>query len=146
MAALSMGYIVFFLNSAILSSIMDERKRKILIVEDDEHVSRVYEMKFSKEGYDTIFVTNGEDGVEKIATEKPDLIILDLMVPRKDGFVVLEEIKKDPDLAKIPVLVLSNLGQQSDKDRAFALGANEYLVKVNYSMKEVVDRAKSYLS
>lgn len=125
---------------------MDERKKKILIIEDDEHVSKVYEMKFSKEGYDTIFVTNGEDGVEKIAIEKPDLIILDLMVPRKDGFVVLEEIKKNPDLAKIPVLVLSNLGQQSDKDRAIALGANEYFVKVSHSMQEVVDRAKSYLN
>lgn len=124
---------------------MDERKKRILIIEDDEHVSKVYEMKFSKEGYDTIFVTNGEDGVEKIATEKPDLIILDLMVPQKDGFLVLEEIKKNPDIAKIPVLVLSNLGQQSDKDRAIALGANEYLVKVNHSMQEVVDKVKSYL-
>lgn len=125
---------------------MDERKKRILIVEDDEHISKVYDVKFKKEGYETIFAVNGEEGVEKITTEKPDLIILDLMVPRKDGFGVLEDIKKNPDLAKIPVLVLSNLGQQSDKDRALALGANEYLIKVNYSMQDVVDRAKSYLS
>lgn len=124
---------------------MNEHKKKILIIEDDEHVSKVYEIKFSKEGYDTIFVSNGDDGVEKIATEKPDLIILDLMVPKKDGFVILEEIKKNPDLAKIPVLVLTNLGQQSDKDRAMSLGANEYLVKVSHSMQEVIDRAKRYL-
>jgi len=103
-------------------------------------------VKLSKEGYDTVFAVNGEEGIEKITIEKPDLIILDLMVPKKDGFAVLEEIKKNPDLAKIPVLVLSNLGQQSDKDRAIALGANEYMVKVNYSMQEVVDRARSYLS
>ena len=130
------GVHYILLNGAILNGTMDERKKKILIIEDDEHVSKVYEIKFSKEGYDTIFVVNGEDGVEKIATEKPDLIILDLMVPKKDGFVILEEIKKNPELAKIPVLVLSNLGQQSDKDRAMSLGANEYLVKVSHSMQD----------
>lgn len=124
---------------------MDEHKKKILIIEDDEHVSRVYEMKFSKEGYSTVFVTNGEEAVEKVVTERPDLIILDLMIPKKDGFAILEEIKKDPALAKIPVLVLSNLGGKGDQDRAMSLGANEYMVKVNYSMQEVIDRAKSYL-
>lgn len=124
---------------------MDEHKKKILVIEDDEHVSKVYAMKFAKEGYDTVFVTNGEVAVEKITTEKPNLIILDLMIPRKDGFAILEEIKKIPDVSSIPVIVLSNLGQQTDKDRAIGLGANEYMVKVNFSMQEVVDRAKSYL-
>jgi len=125
---------------------MDEHKKKILIIEDDEHVSKVYEMKFSKEGYSTVFVSNGEEAVEKITSEKPDLIILDLMVPKKDGFVILGEIKKNSSTASIPVLVLSNLGGKSDQDRALGLGANEYMVKVNYSMQEVIDRAKSYLS
>lgn len=124
---------------------MSEPRKKLLIVEDDEHVSKVYEAKFTKEGFETVFARNGEEGVTKIASEKPDLIILDLMVPKKDGFVVLEEIKKNPELAKIPVIVLSNLGQESDKARAMALGANEYLVKIDYSMQEVVNRAKSYL-
>lgn len=121
-------------------------RKKLLIVEDDEHVSKVYEVKFSKEGYEVIFARNGEEGVEKITKEKPDLIILDLMMPKKDGFVVLEEIKKVPDLSKIPVMILSNLGQETDKERALALGANEYLVKIDYSMQEVIDKAKSYLN
>lgn len=121
-------------------------KKKILIIEDDEHVSKVYEMKFSKEGYSTVFVSNGEEAVEKITSEKPDLIILDLMVPRKDGFVILEEVKSTPSVSNIPIIVLSNLGGKSDQDRALALGAKEYMVKVNYSMQEVIDRAKSYLS
>ncbi len=124
---------------------MEEPKKRILIVEDDEHVARIYKMKFTKEGYNTIFADNGEDGLQKITLEKPDLIVLDLMVPKKDGFWVLGEIKKNPELVNIPILVLSNLGQQSDKDRAIALGANDYMVKVNYSMQEVVDKAKSYL-
>lgn len=124
---------------------MIENKKKILIVEDDEHISKVYGVKFAKEGYDTLFVTSGEEGVNVTATEKPDLIILDLMLPKKDGFFLLEEIKKVPELAKIPVIVLSNLGQELDKTRALGLGANEYIVKVDTSMQEMVDRAKSYL-
>lgn len=124
---------------------MDAHKKKILIIEDDEHVSKVYEMKFTKEGYETVFVVSGEDAVEKVTAERPNLIILDLMIPKKDGFAILEEIKKNPSVSKIPVLVLSNLGGKADQDRAMALGANEYMVKVNYSMQEVIDRAKSYL-
>jgi DNA-binding response OmpR family regulator len=124
---------------------MTDNKKKILIVEDDEHLSKVYEVRLAKEGYTTVFATNGDEGIEMASTEKPDLIVLDMMVPKKDGFVLLEEIKKKPEAAKIPVLVLSNLGQQTDKDRALALGANEYLVKVDYSMQEVIDKVKSYL-
>lgn len=124
---------------------MDEHKKKILIIEDDEHIARVYAMKFLKEGYNTVLVTNGEQAVEKVTSEKPNLIILDLMVPKKDGFAILEEIKRKQDTASIPVLVLSNLGGKDDQDRALTLGANEYMVKINYSMQEVIDRAKSYL-
>ncbi len=119
--------------------------KKIFIVEDDDHVSKVYELKFSKEGFETSFEKTGEDAVSRIAAEKPDLIILDLMLPKRNGFAILEEIKKNPDIASIPVLILSNLGQKGDQDRALALGAKEYLVKVNHSMQEVVDKAKSYL-
>jgi len=124
---------------------MEEHKKKILVIEDDEHISRIYDIKFSKEGYDVVFATNGDEGIEKINTVKPDLIILDLMIPKKYGFAVLEEIKKNPQLAHIPILVLSNLGQKSDQERALALGAKGYMVKVEYSMQEVVDMAKSYL-
>lgn len=124
---------------------MNENGKKVLIVEDDEHIARIYETKFYKEGYAVSLAVNGEDAMTKLSLDKPDIIILDLMLPKKDGFMVLEEIKKDAGLAQIPVLVISNLGQQSDKDRVLALGANEYLVKVEHSMQEVVDRAKKYL-
>ena len=124
---------------------MDEHKKKILIIEDDEHVSKVYEMKFLKEGYDTALVANGEQAVEKVVSEKPALIILDLMVPKKDGFAILEEIKKNPIVASIPILVLSNLGGKGDQERALALGANDYMVKVENSMQDVIERAKKYL-
>lgn len=125
---------------------MNTNKKKVMIVEDDEHISKVYEIKLTKEGMETSLARDGEEAVMKITAEKPSVILLDLMLPKKDGFWVLEQIKKDPELAGIPVVVLSNLGQQSDQDRALALGANEYLVKVNYPIQEVVDKVKGYIS
>ena len=124
---------------------MDTNKKKVVVVEDDEHISKVYEIKLAKENINAMVARDGEDGVTMITAEKPDLIILDLMVPKKDGFGVLEEIKKNPELAKIPVIILSNLGQKKDQDRAIALGANEYLVKMNYSIQEIIDKVKGYL-
>lgn len=120
-------------------------KKKVMIVEDDEHISRVYEIKLDKEGIVSSLVRDGEEAVAKIVAEKPDLILLDLMIPKKDGFWVLGEIKKNSETAHIPVLVLSNLGQKSDQDRALELGAKEYLVKVDTSIQEVVDKVKGYL-
>ncbi|MGB2580291.1 MAG: response regulator [Minisyncoccia bacterium] len=124
---------------------MDTNKKKIMVVEDDEHISKVYEIKFAKEGIDVSLARDGEEAIIKITAEKPDVILLDLMIPKKDGFGVLEEIKKNPELANIPVIILSNLGQKTDQDRALALGANEYLVKVDYSIQDVINKAKEYL-
>lgn len=124
---------------------MYTKKKKVMIVEDDEHISKVYEIKLAKEGIESSLAVDGEEAVDKITAEKPDLIILDLMLPKKDGFGVLEDIKKNPETASIPVIVLSNLGQKSDQDRALALGANEYLVKVDNPIQSVVDKVKGYL-
>lgn len=126
--------------------IMNEQKKTILVIEDDEHIAKVYEMKFVKEGYDVTLALSGEEGMEKVPKSKPDLIILDIMLPNKDGFFVLEELKKNADFSSIPVLAISNLGQQKDQERALALGAREYLVKVEYSMQEIIDRVKTNLS
>lgn len=117
-----------------------------MIVEDDEHISKVYEIKLAKEGIASSLARDGEEAIAKITAEKPALILLDLMIPKKDGFGVLEDIKKNPETAGIPVIVLSNLGQKSDQDRALALGANEYLVKVDYPIQDVVNKVKGYLS
>ncbi len=118
----------------------------VMIVEDDEHISKVYEIKLRKEEIEVSVARDGEEAVAKISAEKPDVIILDLMLPKRDGFWVLEEIKKNPKTAGIPVLVLSNLGQKSDQDRVLALGAKEFLVKVDYPIKEVIDKVKGYLN
>lgn len=124
---------------------MIESKKKILIVEDDEHVSKVYEAKFAKENIATVVVGNGEEGFQKILSEKPELVILDPMLPKKDGFRVLEDVQKNTSLADIPIFVISNLGEDFDQERAFALGAKEYFIKVNHPIQEIVDKAKSFL-
>ncbi|MEK7148533.1 MAG: response regulator [Patescibacteria group bacterium] len=125
---------------------MAENKKKVLIAEDDEHISKVYEIKLAKEGFATSLARDGEEAVAKITAEKPDIVLLDLMLPKKDGFGVLEDIKKNPALANIPIIVLSNLGQKSDQDRTLALGAKEYLVKVDNPIQDVIDKVKGYLS
>ncbi len=123
---------------------MNSQKR-ILIIEDDEHISRVYEALFAKEGIATSVAVDGDEGIKKILDERPDLVILDLMLPKKDGFLILEEIKKYPILANIPIIVLSNLGESDDMERSLALGAKAHLVKVNHSTQQVVDKVKEYL-
>ncbi len=119
--------------------------KKVLIVEDDEYISKVYEIKFAKEGINISLARDGEEAVKMITEIVPDLILLDLMIPKKDGFAVLEEIKKKPKLAAIPVIVLSNLGQISDVERAKKLGANEFLIKVDHPIQDVINKVNGYL-
>lgn len=119
--------------------------KKVLIIEDDEQISKVYGIKLKQEGIEAVVAADGEEGLKKIVSEKPDLVLLDLMLPGKDGFWVLEEISKKPELKSIPIIVLSNLGQEVDKEKATKLGVKEYLVKADISIKEVVERIKKYL-
>lgn len=119
-------------------------EKKILVIEDDKFLRKVYESKLPKEGFAVISAVDGEDGLNKARTEKIDLILLDLIMPKKTGFEVLEEVKKDKNLAKIPILVLSNLGQDEDRGRAMALGADDFLIKSNLSIKEVIEKIKQF--
>lgn len=119
--------------------------KKVLIIEDDEQISRVYGIKLKQEGIETISAVDGDDGLKKIETEKPDVVLLDLMLPRHDGFWVLEEKIKNNKIKNIPVIVLSNLGQEQDKERAMGLDAKDYLVKADVSIKQVIEKIKKYL-
>jgi DNA-binding response OmpR family regulator len=121
-------------------------KKKVLIIEDDEDVSRVYEIKLAKEGVETDLAIDGEAGFAKIRSFNPDVVLLDLMIPKRDGFWVLEQVKANPELKNTKIIVLSNLGQEQDKDRAFSLGAMDYLVKADISIKEVIDKIKKNLN
>jgi DNA-binding response OmpR family regulator len=119
--------------------------KKILLIEDDEFISRAYAAGLTKAGYEVHTASDGNEGLEKIRNEKHDLVLLDLIMPMKDGFETLQEIQNDDSLNHIPILVVSNLGQESDIQKARELGAKDFLIKSNYSMKQVIEKIKEYI-
>ena len=118
---------------------------KILIVEDEEILAKVLQEKFEKEDFKTVLAVDGELAISLAKSTRPNLIILDLILPKKSGFEGLKELKDDPELKTIPVIVLSNLGQDEEIKRALALGATDYLVKTQHPIKEVIEKVKGYL-
>ncbi|MBI2426550.1 MAG: response regulator [Candidatus Kerfeldbacteria bacterium] len=122
---------------------MDQgQKRKILLVEDDKFLAELCMTKMEKENFTVVLAMDGEEGLQKIDAEKPDLILLDIMLPGIDGFEVLDRVRKhsDPKIAKTPIVLLSNLGQDSSVERGLALGADDYLIKANFTTDEIVKK------
>ena len=111
--------------------------KKILVVEDDRMLASAYKAKLGKLRYDVVMAGDGLEALEVLRRFKPELILLDLVLPKKDGFEVLAEIKANPAWKKIPVLVASNLGQESDVKRAMGLGAVGYIIKTDTSMEDL---------
>ena len=118
---------------------------RILIVEDDPILGRMYAEKFKSEGYDVVTAQNGESGLEIAKQGNLDVILLDVMLPRMSGIDLLEELKKDPQGKNINVIALTNLADQSEKDRAVALGVKDYLVKAMQTPEQVVNKVNSLL-
>jgi DNA-binding response OmpR family regulator len=112
--------------------------KKVLLVEDDVFISRAYKDGLSRAGYDVETAFDGEEGLNKARAQHFDIILLDLIMPVLNGFETLEQLKSDPDLKRIPVVIMSNLGQESDIQKGREMGAADYMIKSNYSMKEVV--------
>ncbi len=119
---------------------------KIILVEDDLPLLRMYQVAFKNSGLEFISAINGQEGLDKLKSEKPDLVLLDLVLPLKTGFEVLEEVKKDPELAKTPLICLSVLHQQEDIDKCKLLGADDYIVKSDTAPEQVVAKALARLS
>ena len=119
--------------------------KKILIIEDDKFLRELISRKLSSEGFNIVDAVDGEEGVRKIKSETPDLVLLDLILPGIDGFEVLTQAKKDPKTASIPVIVLSNLGQKQDIERGLKLGAVDYLIKANFTPGEIIKKAEKFL-
>ncbi|KKP98286.1 MAG: hypothetical protein US71_C0012G0007 [Parcubacteria group bacterium GW2011_GWD2_38_12] len=123
----------------------EEIKKKIVIVEDDPFLNRVLLSKLKKFDFDIIQIKDGNKVMDIISKEMPDLILLDLMLPQKSGFEILADLKKDVKLKDIPVLILTNLGQDEEKKRGLSLGALEYLVKTDIKLEEIVEKINNYL-
>ena len=119
--------------------------KKILIVEDDKFLRELIATKLEKEEYQILEAIDGEKGLETVKKEKPDLILLDLILPGLDGFGVLAAVKEDPVLSQIPVIILSNLGQKEDIEKALKLGAADYLIKAHHTPGEIIAKIKGIL-
>lgn len=119
--------------------------QKIILIEDDKSLAEMYSLKFKLEGLDLMILEDGLLGLQKVKSELPKVILLDIMMPKMDGFAVLTELKKDPITKDITVLMLSNLGQKSDMEKGKKLGANDYIVKASMTPTQVVEKIKSYL-
>ena len=118
---------------------------KILVVEDETFLVKIYAVKLKKEGYDVSIANDGEEAVRLAADVHPDLILLDLILPKMNGFEALEKMRANEVNKQTPVIVLSNLGQEEDIKRAEALGADGYLVKANFSIQDIVAKIKETL-
>ena len=119
--------------------------KKILIIEDDKFLRDLMEKKLLSSDYDVITADDGSVGLEMIQSAVPDLILLDILLPTMSGWDVLEKITKNPKTSSIPVVLLTNLGDQNDIDRGLKLGAKDYIIKANFTPAEIVEKIKKCL-
>lgn len=115
---------------------------KILLIEDEKIICDILLRKLQDDGYEVSIAPDGEEGLAKMKTGKPDLVLLDIIMPKKGGFEVMAEMKKNGGLAKIPVIVISNSGQPVELDRAKELGARDWLIKTEFDPQEVIEKVK----
>ena len=120
-------------------------KAKTLLVEDDSFLLSMYTVKFELEGFSVITAEDGEKGLSLVKKESPDIILLDIMLPKKDGFEVLRELKNDENTKTIPVILLTNLSQKNEVTQGLSLGANDYLIKAHFMPSEVVEKIKALI-
>lgn len=121
------------------------KKDKILIVEDEPFLLDMYKMKFKQGGFEVISAIDGEEAIRAGRREEPNIILLDIMMPKIDGFEVLENLKKNSLTKSIPVLIFSNFSQKEQKEKGIALGAADYFVKTNYTPAQVLEKVKNIL-
>ena len=120
--------------------------KRILLVEDDDAIANVYLMRLQAEGFDVRRVGNGEDALAAALNYQPDLVLLDVMMPKVSGFDVLDILRNTPQTANLKIIMLTALSQETDKQRAQGLGVDDYLVKSQVVISDVIDRIKYHLS
>ena len=121
-------------------------KTHVLIVEDDVFLAQIYQKKFDMEGFKVTMADNGEKGWMEAKKKKPDIVLLDILLPKIDGFAVLDKMKADPETANIPVILLTNLGQKEDVEKGLERGAQDYLIKAHFKPSEVVAKVRKLLN
>ncbi|MEK9152915.1 MAG: response regulator [Patescibacteria group bacterium] len=119
--------------------------KKVLIVDDDAFLAGIYATKLEIDGFQVASARDGEEGLKAAAKELPDLILLDVLMPKLDGFEVLKRLKADPATKGIPVIMLTNLGQKEDVEKGLSEGAEDYLIKAHFVPSEAVAKIKKVL-
>jgi DNA-binding response OmpR family regulator len=119
--------------------------KKILIIEDDKFLRELITRKLSGDGFNIVEATDGEEGMKKLKEEKPDLVLLDLILPGIDGFEFLTKAKEDPSISSIPIIILSNLGQREEVEKGLKMGATDYLIKAHFTPGEIIEKIKNIL-
>jgi len=125
---------------------MAEGARRILLAEDDRFLRRAAEARLRQHGFEVLTAIDGEEALRVARAQRPDLVLLDVVMPKLQGFDVLKALKQDAATAGIPVIVLSNLGQDRDVEQATALGAAAYLVKAHLSLQDLVEKIDATLA
>ncbi len=120
-------------------------KKNILIIEDDDFFRELLRKKISSEDFTVLEAVDGEKGIKLVKEKNPDLVLLDLLLPNVDGFEVLTQVKADSKVSSIPIIILSNLGQQEDIERALKLGAKDFLIKSQFDIDQVIEKIKNVL-
>jgi DNA-binding response OmpR family regulator len=118
---------------------------KILIIEDERMLANMYVEKFKRAGFDVVTTREAELGLEMTKKERPDMIVLDMLLIKANGLSFLEELRKDPEVSQTPVVAFSNLDDPSTKKQAFDLGVKDYLIKTNYTPHEIIEKVKQLL-
>jgi two-component system alkaline phosphatase synthesis response regulator PhoP len=119
---------------------------KVLLVEDDPMIVRMYERKLTHEGYELALAYNGEEGLEALKKSRPDIVLLDVMMPKMNGLEMLKIVKNDPQYANVPIIILTNLSDHpEDVEKCKELGATDYWVKANIRLDELAERIESIL-
>jgi len=120
-------------------------RKELLLIEDEQIMIDLLEKKLRKEGYKVSVAKDGLEGLERIRERKPDLILLDIIMPKMSGFEVMKEMQKDPELSEIPVIIISNSGQPVELDKARQLGAKDWLIKTEFDPREVIEKVKKQI-
>jgi len=119
--------------------------KKILIVEDEDIIIELLQKKLIQEGYEVSTARDGEEGLKALRKIKPDIVLLDIVMPKKSGYEVMEEMSKDPELKKIPIIIISNSGQPVELDKAKELGARDWLIKTEFDPNEVAEKVRKQI-
>ena len=125
---------------------MSEEKIKVLLVEDDPMIVDMYKMRLEEEGYEVIVTDKGSEAIEIAQKQEPAIILLDVILPEVDGFSVLGTLQEESKTKKIPVIMLTNLGQEADREKGIKLGAREYFVKAEHTPTDIINAVKKLIS